>query len=119
MSTTPDQDGKGYRPPIKTGPAALPVVIAVPKELAADEQRVAMVPEIAKKLIESGCEVRIEHDAGTGAFYPDDLFTTAGAKIAPDSSGAASMVPVSCCGCSPRPLRTSTGLLKGRLSSGS
>ncbi len=57
------------------------VVIAVPKEQTPDELRVAIVPEVVKKLTESGYEVRIEHDAGTGAYYPDDLFTAAGAKI--------------------------------------
>ena len=57
------------------------VVVAVPKEQVPDELRVATVPEVVKKLTQSGYEVRIEHDAGTGAYYPDDLFTAAGAKI--------------------------------------
>jgi proton-translocating NAD(P)+ transhydrogenase subunit alpha len=60
----------------------MPVVIAVPRELAPGEQRVAIIPEVVQKLVKSGYEVRIEHDAGTGAFYPDDLFIAAGAKIA-------------------------------------
>jgi hypothetical protein len=34
--------------------------------------------------MQSGCEVWIEHDAGTNAYYPDDLFVAAGAKIAYD-----------------------------------
>jgi NAD(P) transhydrogenase subunit alpha len=57
------------------------VVVAVPKEMMPDELRVATVPEVVKKLTQSGFEVRIEHDAGTGAYYPDDLFTAAGATI--------------------------------------
>jgi len=57
------------------------VVIAVPKEHAPDELRVAIVPDVAKKLTQAGFEVRIEHDAGTGAYYPDNLFIAAGAKI--------------------------------------
>ncbi len=57
------------------------VVIAVPKEQVPDELRVATVPEVVKKLTQSGYEVRIEHDAGAGAYYPDDLFMAAGAKI--------------------------------------
>jgi NAD(P) transhydrogenase subunit alpha len=64
----------------------IPVVIAVPKEYVPGEQRVAMVPEVVQKLITSGYEIRIEHNAGTGAFYPDDLFAAAGAKIASNSS---------------------------------
>jgi NAD(P) transhydrogenase subunit alpha len=61
---------------------SLPVVVAVPREQTPGEHRVAMVPEIARKLTQSGFEVRIEHSAGEGAFYPDDLFVAAGAKIA-------------------------------------
>jgi NAD(P) transhydrogenase subunit alpha len=60
----------------------MPFVIAVPKEQAEEEKRVAIVPEVVQKLSSSGHEVRIEHDAGTSAYYPDDRFTAAGAKIA-------------------------------------
>jgi NAD(P) transhydrogenase subunit alpha len=56
-------------------------VVAVPKEQTPGEQRVATVPEVVRKLSQSGFEVRIEHDAGAGAYYPDDLFVAAGAKI--------------------------------------
>jgi NAD(P) transhydrogenase subunit alpha len=63
------------------GPKAMPVVVAVPKERVPGEQRVAIVPEVVQKLIKSGYEVRIEHDAGREAFYPDDLYIAAGAKI--------------------------------------
>ncbi|MDD1720341.1 MAG: NAD(P) transhydrogenase subunit alpha [Methanoregulaceae archaeon] len=77
---TTEQPGVPAR---EAGQPATPVVVAVPKERAAGEQRVAMVPEIVKSLVKSGCEVRIERDAGTGAFYPDDLYLAAGAKIVP------------------------------------
>jgi NAD(P) transhydrogenase subunit alpha len=50
------------------GPTAMPVVIVVPREQAPGEQRVATVPEVVQKLTKSGYEIRIEHDAGTGAF---------------------------------------------------
>jgi len=84
MVSTPliAQEIKGIIPAGSKGPAAMPVVVAVPKELAPGEQRVATVPEVVQKLTKSGYEVRIEHDAGTSAYYPDDLFTAAGAKIA-------------------------------------
>lgn len=59
----------------------MPCVIAVPREMAEGERRVAIVPEITQKLIKAGHEVRIEHNAGTGAFYPDDMYEAAGAKI--------------------------------------
>jgi H+-translocating NAD(P) transhydrogenase subunit alpha len=60
------------------------IVIAVVKERGPGEQRVATVPEVVQKLTKSGYEVLVEHDAGAGAFYPDDLYVAAGAKIAPD-----------------------------------
>lgn len=59
------------------------IVIAVVKERAPGEQRVATVPEVVQKLSLSGFKVRVEHDAGAGAFYPDDLYIAAGAEIAP------------------------------------
>jgi NAD(P) transhydrogenase subunit alpha len=59
----------------------MPIVIAVPKELVTGEQRVAIVPEIVRNLKKAGHEIRVERDAGTGAYYPDALFEAAGAKI--------------------------------------
>jgi len=61
-----------------------PIVIAVPKELAPGEQRVATVPDVVRNLKKSGCEVRVEHDAGAMAYYPDAAFIAAGASIVPD-----------------------------------
>ncbi len=52
----------------------MPIVIAVPKELVTGEQRVAVVPEIVQNLKKAGHEIRIEHDAGTSAYYPDALY---------------------------------------------
>ena len=66
------------------GPGGKPAVIAVGKESASGELRVATVPEIVQKLVKAGHEVRVEHDAGTGAFYPDALYTAAGATISQD-----------------------------------
>jgi NAD(P) transhydrogenase subunit alpha len=62
------------------------IVIAVPKEMAPGEQRVAIVPEIVTKLVRAGCEVRIGQGAGAAAFYPDDLYTAAGAAVIPGRS---------------------------------
>ncbi|WP_292368367.1 Re/Si-specific NAD(P)(+) transhydrogenase subunit alpha [Methanoregula sp. UBA64] len=68
--------------PAGTGvPEKNPVVIAVPKETIVGEQRVATVPEVVQKLVKAGHAVRIEHDAGTAAFYPDALYTAAGATV--------------------------------------
>ncbi len=59
----------------------MPFVIAVPKEKADEERRVAIVPEVVQKLTAAGHEVRIEQGAGNNACYPDTLFAAAGAKI--------------------------------------
>ncbi len=53
--------------------------IGVPTETAPGERRVALVPEIVRKLTGQGHEVVIEPGAGAGAGLPDDLFTEAGA----------------------------------------
>jgi NAD(P) transhydrogenase subunit alpha len=57
------------------------VVIGVVKERAAGERRVAIVPEVARKLIAAGHEVVVQKGAGTAALVPDALFTEAGAKL--------------------------------------
>jgi len=68
--------------PGEAGREKNPVVIAVPRETATGELRVASVPEVVRKLTTSGHNVRVEHDAGINSFYPDDMFIEAGAKIA-------------------------------------
>jgi len=62
-------------------PVTRPVVIAVLKEQAPGEQRVATVPDVVQKFTKAGYQVRVEHDAGAAAFYPDELYTAAGATI--------------------------------------
>ena len=59
--------------------------IAVPKEIVEGERRVALVPETAKRLIGEGHTVRVEHDAGRAAGYPDDAYTVVGVEIAPEA----------------------------------
>jgi H+-translocating NAD(P) transhydrogenase subunit alpha len=57
------------------------VKVAVPKEIAPGERRVALVPEIAKKLVETGFEVVVEAGAGAEASFSDRQFEEAGATI--------------------------------------
>lgn len=80
-----------------THPAAIPVVIAVPKEQVSGEYRVATVPEVVQKLTKAGHVVRIEHDAGTGAYYPDALYTSAGATIVSGRAGLFSGAKIVLC----------------------
>ncbi|MCU0835311.1 MAG: Re/Si-specific NAD(P)(+) transhydrogenase subunit alpha [Chromatiaceae bacterium] len=55
--------------------------IGVPRETLAGETRVAMVPEVVKKLVGKGFDVLVEAGAGTAAHYPDADYTAAGAVI--------------------------------------
>jgi NAD(P) transhydrogenase subunit alpha len=61
--------------------------IGVPKETTEGERRVALVPEVIKKLTAKGLDVVVERGAGDGALIPDELFEEAGASLA-DEPGA-------------------------------
>ncbi|UOR15436.1 NAD(P) transhydrogenase subunit alpha [Qipengyuania aquimaris] len=55
--------------------------IAVLKERAAGESRVAMTPETVKKFTALGATVAVEEGAGAGASIPDEAFSEAGAEV--------------------------------------
>jgi NAD(P) transhydrogenase subunit alpha len=57
------------------------LIIAVPKEVLPGENRVALVPDVASKLIKAGFEIKIERDAGLNAGYTNDKYEKAGCKI--------------------------------------
>jgi len=59
-----------------------PMKIAVLRESAPNETRVALVPETVAKLVKSGMTVQIERGAGERAAFPDELYTKAGATVA-------------------------------------
>ena len=56
--------------------------VAVPKETAPGERRVALVPETISKLREVGFEVRVERGAGEHAGFSDADYESAGAELA-------------------------------------
>ncbi len=59
--------------------------IGVPKETAAGERRVALVPDVVRKLTETaGIEVILERGAGQGALIPDAAYAEAGATLVDD-----------------------------------
>jgi H+-translocating NAD(P) transhydrogenase subunit alpha len=60
--------------------------IAVPRETAPGERRVALVPESCKKLIQAGYEISIEAGAGQEAGFPDSAYLDAGAITHADPS---------------------------------
>jgi NAD(P) transhydrogenase subunit alpha len=57
------------------------VRIGVPKETAPGERRVALVPEVVRRLVGAEHEVTIESGAGLEAAASDDAYTAAGAAI--------------------------------------
>src|SRR6266480_1570661 len=60
--------------------------IGVPKEVGANERRVALTPDVAGRLVKGGFDVVIERGAGVSAFFPDDAYTAAGVKVGDRSS---------------------------------
>jgi H+-translocating NAD(P) transhydrogenase subunit alpha len=53
--------------------------VGIPRETAAGERRVALVPDVVAKLSETGFEVVVEAGAGEAAAFTDDAFRAAGA----------------------------------------
>src|SRR5919201_5890045 len=70
------------------------VRIGVPRELSPGERRVALVPDVVKRLGESGFELAVERDAGVAASYPASAYEEAGAQIVDDPYDAAAVVKV-------------------------
>jgi len=64
--------------------------ISVPTEIASREQRVALPPDSAGRLVKSGLEVVVQRGAGQHAGFRDDAYTAVGARIAPDARSALS-----------------------------
>ena len=56
--------------------------IGVPREIYADEKRVATTPDVAAQLIKMGYEVAVETNAGAAASYADEAYQAAGCSIA-------------------------------------
>ena len=50
------------------------MTVGVPKETAQGERRVALVPDVVRKLTAKGLEVVVEAGAGVQALIPDALF---------------------------------------------
>ncbi len=59
----------------------MPLMIGVPREIAAGEKRVATVPDVVEKLIKLGFTVAVESGAGDAANFSDDTYRAAGAEI--------------------------------------
>lgn len=55
--------------------------IGIPKEIAFQENRIALTPDAVGVLVSSGHHVTIEHDAGSASHFTDRDYNEAGAKI--------------------------------------
>jgi len=62
------------------------VILAIPTETRAGERRVAVVPEIVKRLVDQGWDVVVQSGAGSEATFSDQAYADAGARIAPDAA---------------------------------
>src|SRR5881275_2216291 len=63
--------------------------IGVPTETGERERRVALVPDVVKRLVSKGHTVLVQSGAGAGASIPDEAFKDAGAEISVKVAAAA------------------------------
>jgi proton-translocating NAD(P)+ transhydrogenase subunit alpha len=63
-----------------------PMKIAVPRETAPGETRVALTPQAVIALLADGVEVVVQSGAGDASFISDEAFREAGASIVPDAA---------------------------------
>src|ERR1700761_4258545 len=57
------------------------MIVGVPKEIKAQENRVGLLPSAAYQLIKRGHTVLVEKSAGVGSGYPDAEYVQAGAEL--------------------------------------
>ena len=71
------------------------MIIGIPKECKAQENRVSMVPGSVIELVKRGHRVLVEKGAGLGSSYSDEQYAAHGAEILPDAAivfGEAEMI---------------------------
>lgn len=62
-------------------PQGAKLLIGIPKEIAFQENRIALTPDAVGVLVGNGHTVMVEQKAGEGSNYPDKDYSEAGAKI--------------------------------------
>jgi NAD(P) transhydrogenase subunit alpha len=73
------------------------MIVAVSREAASGERRVALVPETVAKLVKSGATVKVARGAGERAAFPDGFYTQAGASLVDDPASLVSYADVVLC----------------------
>ncbi len=58
------------------------MIVSVPKETIPSETRVALTPDVVKRLVSDGVTARVETGAGEAAWFSDDAYRDAGAEVA-------------------------------------
>ncbi|HEY2474375.1 MAG TPA: Re/Si-specific NAD(P)(+) transhydrogenase subunit alpha [Candidatus Cybelea sp.] len=58
------------------------MIVAVPREAALKERRVALVPETVSRFTKANVAVSVQRGAGEAASFPDELYVQAGASLA-------------------------------------
>jgi alanine dehydrogenase len=61
-------------------------VVGVPREIKADEHRVAITPDGVRELEQHGIEVLVEAGAGADSSLPDEAYRRAGAEVVADAA---------------------------------
>ncbi|HXH85653.1 MAG TPA: Re/Si-specific NAD(P)(+) transhydrogenase subunit alpha [Nitrospira sp.] len=93
------------------------VIVGVPRETFPGERRVALTPRHCKALSTLGASVIVEQSAGVQAGFPDDLYTTRGARLASRAEvfqAADVIVQVRTLGANPEAGRADLSLLRPR-----
>ncbi|MGH9296565.1 MAG: Re/Si-specific NAD(P)(+) transhydrogenase subunit alpha [Acidimicrobiales bacterium] len=70
--------------------------VAIPKEVASGERRVALVPEVLPKLSAKGVDVVVESGAGAAALFDDAAYEEKGARIAHDATALYENAAITC-----------------------
>lgn len=60
------------------------LAIGIPKEIMTGERRVAAIPDTVRKMVAEGATVLVEESAGIGAYFSDEDYKAAGAKLLND-----------------------------------
>lgn len=67
----------------------MPIRLGILKEITPGERRVALVPDVVARLVKDGFEVLVEKGAGKSAYYTDEMYGNAGARLVDGSAAIA------------------------------
>lgn len=85
--------------------------VGVVRERAPGEHRVATVPEVVGRLRSAGVDVLVETGAGASAWFGDEAYEKAGARVLPGGEVAACADVIACLAPTNLPLRSGQALV--------